>query len=104
MLCSQLTYVVGEVLRFSSIDVLEPLWGELEARLLHAGNMDEVTKIRVGLCWQAEQQQQQHVSADVNGVVAGMEARLLHAGNMDEVGLLAILWAAAAAGAYSRKH
>ncbi|WIA09445.1 hypothetical protein OEZ85_008849 [Tetradesmus obliquus] len=42
MLCSQLTYVVGEVLRFSSIDVLEPLWGELEARLLQAGNMDEV--------------------------------------------------------------
>jgi hypothetical protein len=42
MLCSQLTYVVGEVLRFTSIDVLEPLWGDMEARLLNAGNMDEV--------------------------------------------------------------
>ncbi|KAF6252370.1 Spc98 family-domain-containing protein [Scenedesmus sp. NREL 46B-D3] len=42
MLCSQLTYVVGEVLRFTSIDVLEPLWGDMEARLLGAGNMDEV--------------------------------------------------------------
>jgi hypothetical protein len=50
MLCSQLTYVVGEVLRFSSIDVLEPLWGELEARLLHAGNMDEVTS---AILWKA---------------------------------------------------
>jgi hypothetical protein len=42
MLCSQLTYVVGEVLRFTSIDVLEPLWGDMQARLLNAGNMDEV--------------------------------------------------------------
>lgn len=50
MLCSQLTYVVGEVLRFSSIDVLEPLWGELEARLLQAGNMDEVRSQMFCVC------------------------------------------------------
>lgn len=42
LLCSQLLYVVGEVLRFTTIDVLEPLWGEMEEQLGRAANMDEV--------------------------------------------------------------
>jgi hypothetical protein len=42
LLCNQLQYVVGEVLRFATIDVLEPLWGDMEAHLARAANMDEV--------------------------------------------------------------
>jgi hypothetical protein len=34
--------VVCEVLRYTSIDVLEPLWCDMHARLMSAGNMDEV--------------------------------------------------------------
>lgn len=43
LLCSQLLAVVGEVLRYTSIDVLEPLWCDMYTRLLQAGNMDEVS-------------------------------------------------------------
>lgn len=42
LLCSKLLHVVGEVLRYTSIDVLEPLWCDMYARLVQAGNMDEV--------------------------------------------------------------
>jgi hypothetical protein len=42
LLCGQLQAVVGEVLRYTSIDVLEPLWCDMYARLVQAGNMDEV--------------------------------------------------------------
>lgn len=42
LLCSQLQNVVVEVLRYTSIDVLEPLWCDMYGRLVQAGNMDEV--------------------------------------------------------------
>lgn len=42
LLCNQLQYVVGEVMRFATIDVLEPLWGDMEAQLARAANMDDV--------------------------------------------------------------
>eukprot|EP00775_Hariotina_reticulata_P011046 gene11046-11201_t len=42
LLCNQLQYVVGEVMRFATIDVLEPLWGDMEAHLARAANMDDV--------------------------------------------------------------
>lgn len=42
LLCSQLQHVVIEVLRYTSIDVLEPLWADMYSRLVQAGNMDEV--------------------------------------------------------------
>lgn len=42
LLCSQLLHVVVEVLRYTTIDVLEPLWADMHSRLQQAGNMDEV--------------------------------------------------------------
>eukprot|EP00878_Enallax_costatus_P017723 GHUV01018620.1.p1 GENE.GHUV01018620.1~~GHUV01018620.1.p1 ORF type:complete len:416 (+),score=150.65 GHUV01018620.1:1476-2723(+) len=45
LLCSQLLYVVSEVLRFTTIDVLEPLWGDMEGQLGRAVNMDEVISL-----------------------------------------------------------
>ena len=41
-LCSRLTFLVQEVLRYATIDVLEPLWEALEAAMKRATSMDEV--------------------------------------------------------------
>jgi hypothetical protein len=91
MLCSQLTYVVGEVLRFTSIDVLEPLWGDMEGRLLNAGNMDEV-RCGGGLCMcrifcvKAADNKQIVCTCSTAPVDGGLEERLQNAGHTDEVG------------------
>lgn len=45
LLCHQLLHVVGEVMRYTSIDVLEPLWCDMHTRLLQSRNMDEVRRV-----------------------------------------------------------
>lgn len=46
LLTSQLQYVVGEVLRFTTIDVLEPLWADMDGRIGGAASMDEASAAR----------------------------------------------------------
>jgi hypothetical protein len=48
-LCSRLTFLVQEVLRYATIDVLEPLWEALEAAMKRATSMDEVSSLESAL-------------------------------------------------------
>jgi hypothetical protein len=44
-LCSRLNFLVTEVLRYVTIDVLEPLWGGMRNAMRQATSIDEVSAV-----------------------------------------------------------
>jgi hypothetical protein len=71
-LCSRLNFLVTEVLRYVTIDVLEPLWGGMRVAMRQATSIDEVGAV---LCTQFSAPARlcyiQHRLCTAGGVLAG---------------------------------